>query len=108
MQIHMLDIYSLCYKYIFFCAGLKLNSWRQVFDKAVNSINYGKQDYRSNIALLKEYFTRPAVVIPQNMSSKYKYEVGQTVMLDLSPEQRKKLSFKYSLNPGNNQEKKNF
>lgn len=83
----------------FLLTGLKLNSWRNVFDSVLNTINYNKRTDKSQLATLTRYFTRLSPVVPQHLNV-YKYDLQQHVLIDLSPEQRKKLGFKYSLNPG--------
>ena len=52
-------------------------------------------------ALLLSYFTQPVHVLPQSQPQFYKFNIGETVRMDVLPNERKSLAFKYSLNPGN-------
>jgi ADP-heptose:LPS heptosyltransferase len=83
----------------FFYLGLKLNAWKQVLNHSVNSINYNKIAYKSKLGLLKDFFTKPPVVIPQSIKNIYRFSVGEKVYVDLTPIQRKNIGFKWSLNP---------
>jgi hypothetical protein len=51
--------------------------------------------------MLKAYFTKPTVFFPQTYEPIYRFTIGETVKMDVPPEIRKSLSFKYSLNKGN-------
>ena len=83
----------------FFCLGLKLNAWKQVLNHSVNSINYNKSTYKSKLSLLKDFFAKPPVSIPQSMKNMYRFSVGEKVYVDLTPIQRKNIGFKWSLHP---------
>lgn len=50
--------------------------------------------------MLKAYFTTPTLYIPQTYEPFYRFNVGDTVKMDVPPEIRKSLSFKYTLNKG--------
>lgn len=49
--------------------------------------------------LLLAYFTRPTPYLPQHETF-FRFKIGDTVYIDLTPSVRKSLSFKYSLNKG--------
>lgn len=49
--------------------------------------------------LMLSYFTRPVVLLPQQ-DQFFRFKIGDTVQIDLSPRERKNLAFKYSLNKG--------
>ncbi len=51
------------------------------------------------MGLLKDFFTKPPVVIPQSIKNIYRFSVGEKVYVDLTPIQRKNIGFKWSLNP---------
>lgn len=69
----------------------------------MNTINFHQQkEYKSVNRMLEDYFTRPSTVnVPQTAAHLYKHKINDTVVINATPAQRKKLNFKYSLNPGN-------
>jgi len=73
--------------------------WRQYLPQVLNSINLKRGINRLSRQIL-DYFTRKIVLIPQNLPNFYKFTVGQKVYIDISPVQRKDLSFNYSLAGG--------
>lgn len=77
----------------------KLNQWRSVHDQVVNSINFNKKKFKNRQELLNTFFTAETTQFPQH-DKFFKYKIGQSLRVDLTPGQRKKLNFKYSLEPG--------
>lgn len=77
----------------------KLNQWRSVHDQVVNSINFNKKKFKNRQELLNTFFTAETTQFPQHEKF-FKYKIGQSLRVDLTPGQRKKLNFKYSLEPG--------
>ena len=70
--------------------------------RVVNTLNYhDEKTFKSMRALLLSYFTQPVHVLPQSQPQFYKFNIGETVRMDVLPNERKSLAFKYSLNPGN-------
>lgn len=54
-------------------------------------------------AILYHFFTQnkhEPVNLPQSHPKFFKYQIGQKVLIDLTKKQRKDLSYKYSLTPG--------
>lgn len=49
--------------------------------------------------LMLKYFTRDVVYLPQQ-NKFFRFKIGDTVKIDLRPQERKNLAFKYSLNKG--------
>jgi hypothetical protein len=83
-----------------------LTKWRNYLDNVVNVINRNKKEYKSVLQLLTAFFT-PTVdnkdntaYLPRSVSSFYKFNINDTVRINVMPAQRKNLSFKYSLNIG--------
>lgn len=50
--------------------------------------------------LLVSHFTTPVPLVPQNQTTLYAYNIGDTVTIDATPTQRRSLGFKYTLNLG--------
>jgi hypothetical protein len=69
----------------------------------VNTINaYNRPNYKSKQAMLADYFKQPSMIVPQKQEKFYKFNVGDRVVVALSPLMRRSLSFKFSLFPGKN------
>lgn len=67
----------------------------------VNNINYfTEQTYKSNQDMLTTYFTRPTTVLPQSYNTLYKFAINDKVYIDATPQQRRHIGFKYTLNKG--------
>lgn len=78
-----------------------MSKWRDFLPQVVNSINHHQEKtYRSQIKLLEDFFTRPTETLPQTHPKLFKFQINQKVSIDATPQQRKKLGFKYSLNRG--------
>lgn len=83
------------------CLGQPLSKWRNYMPKVIDTINYHhEKTFKSINNLLTEYFTLPTVTLPQTQDSLYKFKLGDSVLIDALPSQRKHLGFKYSLNQG--------
>jgi len=51
--------------------------------------------------MFRDFFSSTASpAVPQHNSQMFKFKLGDTVAIDLTPTQRKTLGFKYSLHPG--------
>jgi len=88
-----------CHHFIYL--GEALNHWSQVLPQVINSINYfNERSYKSVHQELIDYFTKPTVQVPQSLNKMYRFSKGQEVYIDATPEQRKQLGFKYTLNKG--------
>ena len=56
--------------------------------------------------MLQDFFTRgPSINLPQNIEQFYRFKLGEKVRLNLSKADRRSLSYKFSLYPGNCQNK---
>ncbi len=67
----------------------------------INTINHHQEKtFKSFHQLLISYFTAPKIVLPQNSSHMYKFNIKDKVSIELSPTQRKQFGFKYTLNRG--------
>jgi hypothetical protein len=87
-----------------------LTKWRNYLDNVVNTINRNKKEYKSVLQMLTAFFTPnaapgkseddTAVHLPQSLSSYYKFNINDTVRINVLPAQRKNMGFKYSLNIG--------
>ena len=85
----------------FLCLGQPLSKWRDYLPRVIDTINYHhEKTFKSINTLLTEYFTLPNVTLPQTQDSLYKFKLGDSVLIDALPSQRKHLGFKYSLNQG--------
>jgi len=84
-----------------------LTKWRNYLDNVINIINRNKKEYKSILQMLTAFFTVNNVNkdniahLPQSESSFYKFNLDDTVRINVMPAQRKNLGFKYSLNIGN-------
>jgi hypothetical protein len=79
--------------------GLPLSKWRDVVGLVVTNINNHKAPQKRRLQLLKEFFTRTTAHVP-DLPQFFKFNVGDTVNVDLSTLKRKDLGFKYSLYVG--------
>jgi hypothetical protein len=80
---------------------LPLSQWKNHLETVVNVINnHHAVIFKSQLQMLKAYFTTPTLYIPQTYEPFYRFNVGDTVKMDVPPEIRKSLSFKYTLNKG--------
>lgn len=61
---------------------------------------HNEKSFKSMNQLFVNYFTRPTHVVPQKLSKLYKFNVNDKVRIDATPNQRRNLSFKYSLDFG--------
>jgi hypothetical protein len=61
---------------------------------------HNERPFKSLNQMLENYFTSSTVVIPQLSSNMYAFNIGDKVLIDALPKQRRDLSFKYSLNKG--------
>ena len=51
--------------------------------------------------MFRDFFSSTASpAVPQHNENMYRFKLGDTVAIDLTPTQRKTLGFKYSLHPG--------
>jgi hypothetical protein len=50
--------------------------------------------------MLAKFFSSESVFIPQSFSQFYKFKVGEQILINIPPQTRKSVYFKYSLNPG--------
>jgi hypothetical protein len=63
---------------------------------------HNEQTFKSVNQMLENYFTSSSTaIIPQSSSKMYAFNIGEKVLIDALPRQRRDLSFKYSLNRGN-------
>jgi hypothetical protein len=84
-----------------FVTGQPLNQWKNYLNQVITTINmHNERKYKSFNQLLTDYFTRSTVLLPQDHNTFYKFNVNDTVAIDVTPSQRKMLGFKYSLNRG--------
>ena len=85
----------------FMVLGKTLKDWRQVCDAVVTAINYDKASPRNPMATLEAYFNaQPILLIPQQPKL-FKFNIGDTVLVDAPKSVRRDFAFKYSLQPGN-------
>jgi hypothetical protein len=74
----------------------------------VNVINRNKKEYKSILQMLTAFFTPnndnnkndTVAHLPHSEASFYKFNIDDTVKINVMPAQRKNLGFKYSLNIG--------
>jgi len=55
--------------------------------------------------MLTDYYSQPSTIVPQKQEKFYKFNVGDSVVVALSPLMRRDFRFKFSLFPGKNQQK---
>lgn len=78
-----------------------LTRWKNYFETTIQTINrHQEKTYRSINQLLQAYVTATTSVVPQNIDHLYRYKVGDKIALNVSPNQRRQLGFKWSLNQG--------
>jgi hypothetical protein len=85
-----------------------LTKWRHYLDNVVNVINRNKKEYKSILQMLTAFFTPntdnnkndTVAHLPHSEASFYKFNIDDTVRINVMPAQRKNLGFKYSLNIG--------
>ena len=85
-----------------------LTKWRHYLDNVVNVINRNKKEYKSILQMLTAFFTPnndnnkndTVAHLPHSEASFYKFNIDDTVKINVMPAQRKNLGFKYSLNIG--------
>jgi hypothetical protein len=64
----------------------------------INTINNGKERYKSQLNLMLGFFTGTSpVIVPQQYPNLYKFKINETVRINLSKAVRKQLGFKFSL-----------
>lgn len=81
--------------------GQTLKEWKNNLPEVVDSINrFNEVTFRSMQQLMLSYFTRPVDFVPQQLPTFFKFNIGDKVLLDLSPTARRRLNFKYSLHKG--------
>jgi len=96
-----LATFSTLYLCYFFYAGLALHKWRDYLSQVVSTINmHQKHSFKSINNMMIEYFTRKLPTLPQNQTKFYKFNLGETVGINVTPAQRRSFSFKYSLHFG--------
>jgi hypothetical protein len=49
--------------------------------------------------MLADYFKQPSMIVPQKQEKFYKFNVGDSVVVALSPLMRRSLSFKLACSP---------
>ena len=87
------------FSFSFFITEASLHRWKDFIQPVVDSINYNRPLVRNLRDDLAEFFCRETTVLP-TMERYFKYKIGDHVVMDLSNQARRSLSFKYSLNPG--------
>lgn len=75
-----------------------LKNWKNYLSEVVQILNGAQKEYKSTNAMLTDYFTTPSTVIPQ--VDLFKFQINDKVEIDLTPKQRRDLSFKWSLHKG--------
>lgn len=80
---------------------MPLSAWKKVLDNVITIINMHRIRKKiSTQQTLIDFFTSPAVNIPQKNASLYKFNIGDQIKVYLSNNERRDLSFKYTLNKG--------
>ena len=77
-------------------AGKPLSAWKTYLPTVVDSINFTRPSERNSLDILIQYFTSPTVTIP-HMKKCFKFDINERVLIDLTPNLRRNLSYKYSL-----------
>lgn len=81
---------------------LTLKDWKNSINHIVATINNSRvrEPEKSINAMLYNYFTEPTVVLPQNNDRLFRFNVNDKVVVNLSPQKRRDLNFKWTLNKG--------
>jgi hypothetical protein len=85
-----------------------LTKWQNYLDNVVNIINRNKKEYKSVLQMLTAFLTPNnddkksdrVVYLPHSKASFYKFNINDTVRINVTLAQRKNPSFKYGLNIG--------
>lgn len=76
----------------------KLNAWKSVLDEVVNSINLNKKESKAD--MFKSFFIATERANFPQLPKFFKYNINEECRVDLTPEQRRAMNYKYSLYPG--------
>ena len=71
-------------------------------NEVVNACNRNKKQFKSELLLLKHFFTNQtaSVILPQHTENMYRYKLGDKVRVYLTKAERVAIGFKWSLTPG--------